>query len=266
MKDLGKWLGGIALAAMISASATAESFNGFGQDIPLESAARQIIPEGWTVDFGEGVDKSAPVSWASAKDWKSALTAAVGKKGYAAQFGSSSVVIVKSGRFASAPTAAYSSPKASATKKTKKVSTSSVSSRRANAVEREVSGGGGFVIARYRKSSYQDQELATKGEGWKPYAGKNAEGEPSDSVFTVKEGDDLRRVLVEWGDKTGWKVIWKSEFSYPIVASASFGGGFVEAATALVNAMDDVRPIITVDFYKGNQVVVVTNGSAGEAN
>ena len=84
-----------AAIALASASPSLASFEGFGQDIPLESAARQIVPEGWSVDFGDGVDRTAPVSWSSAPDWQGALRTAASRRGYEVTFGANTVVIAK---------------------------------------------------------------------------------------------------------------------------------------------------------------------------
>jgi len=111
---------------------------------------------------------------------------------------------------------------------------------------------------------------AGKGSKWRPYAGgkatKDAPAVAAPVGFSVAEGDDLRGVIETWGAAHGWKVVWDSEFSYPIAAAASFDGDFVDATTALVRAMGEARPAITVDFYKGNRVVVVANKAADEAN
>jgi len=290
-------LGSVALAtALTVGAAAAEPFSGFGQDIPLESAAKQIVPEGWNVDFAEGVDRQASVSWSSASDWKAALASAVSRRGYSAQFGSSSVVITKGGRVAQSPDAAKAAPKGKEAKEPKAAKVAKVADAErparkespAATAPREESpaarpaGGGGFVMTPYkeRKPEAPREEApkveeakaeAGKGSKWRPYAGggkatKDAPAEAAPVGFAVAEGDSLRTVIETWGSAHGWKVVWDSEFNYPISASARFDGDFVEATTALVRAMGEARPAITVDFYKGNQVVVVANKAADEAN
>lgn len=267
-------IGGLAIAASALAfSATAATaFDGFGQDIPLESAARQIVPDGWSVDFGDGVDKAAAVSWSTAKDWKSALSAAVAKKGYVAQYGSRSVVIAKGGRVAQAPDAAPRADKP-APRADRKVETRKAAQKPpAKAVEKadpvRVHGGGGFVMVPVKEKAPAVAE-GEKGD-WKPYAGKATKDGKDVAAkpkgFAVAEGDNLRSVLDVWGQSVGWKVIWKSEFTYPIAAAATFEGDFIEATTALLKAMKDSRPAINADFFRGNKVVVISNSTADEAN
>lgn len=276
-------IGGAVLAALAAGAAPAVAFDGFGKDIPLEAAARQIVPQGWTVDFGEGVDRNAKISWSGAKDWKTALSNAVASRGYVAQFGSSSVVIAKGGRVAQAP----DSPKTS--RRPAKESKESVSARPAprrapnadaESAVREI-GGGGFVIKPYRQAKPAEEPKSAEtsivakdssgGEdtAWRPYAGKVTKDASVSSApvrFSVAEGDELRSVLEKWGSAAGWTVKWDSQFHYPIEASATFDGDFIEAVSALVRAMSEARPVITVDFYKGNKVVVVKNEAADEVN
>jgi len=272
---LKELIGGVALAAALSAGvAHAESFSGFGQDIPLESAAKQIVPEGWSVDFGDGVDRRAAVSWSSASDWKSALSSAVARKGYTAQFGSSSVVIAKGGRVAQAPDAPKASPR-----KEDKPSRPEAPARRERPVKAEEPaakvGGGGFTMSTYKErkpveEAKAEPEKAEKADGkWRPYAGKatkDGDGGSAPAGFAVAEGDDLRAVLESWAAANGWKVVWESKYNYPIAAAAKFDGDFVQATSALVGAMSAARPLITVDFFTGNHVVVVSNKAADEAN
>ena len=270
--------GGAALvAALAVGTASAESFSGFGQDIPLESAAKQIVPEGWSVDFGDGVDRKAAVSWSAASDWKSALSSAVARKGYTAQFGTSTVVIAKGGRVAQAPDAPKASPrKENKPPRTQAVAPSEPAVRRerpAKVAEEAPSkvGGGGFVMATYRdRKPTEDPKSDVKSDGkWRPYAGKatkDGSAEAAPAGFSVAEGDDLRNVIETWGGANGWKVVWDSQYNYPIAAAAKFDGDFVQAVSALVGAMSGARPSITVDFFTGNHVVVVSNKAADEAN
>lgn len=246
-----------ATLAVIAASPVFASFEGFGKDIPLSSAARQIVPDGWTVDFGEGVDPSAEVSWSSAPDWQSALRSAVAKRGYSAQFGANTVVIIKAPKPAPRPYASsggQANGKASPAKRAPAPSATP---------KTEHHGGGGFQIRPYRGASAaaEGDRIARKGDGFSAY--KPA---CSASGFSVSPGQMLHPVLADWADCAGWTLVWNSEYDYRIEAAATFHGEFIDATTDLVKAMADARPTVTVDFYKGNHVVVVSNKSADEAN
>lgn len=271
------FLGVLALAAATATQSFA-AFDSFGRDIPLESAAKQIVPPGYSVDYGSGVDRNATVSWGKASDWKSALSAAVSAKGLKAEIGSNTVVIVKSSE--SKPSESKASEK-----KTPRPYSSTPSHNSHKTVERKApphhaaavptprpeTGGGGFVIRPYGGAptppASGDQKLVgkeivgkdaqTKG-GWQAYGGNG--------TFVVEPGYMLHDTLDKWASATGWKVVWNSDHDYPLVASASFSGDFQKASSDLVTALKDVRPQITADYYQGNKVVVISNKLSDEVN
>ncbi|MNL83344.1 Toxin co-regulated pilus biosynthesis protein Q [compost metagenome] len=76
----------------------------------------------------------------------------------------------------------------------------------------------------------------------------------------------LHGTLSTWAEATGWKVIWNSEHDYLIEANATFSGDFVKASSDLIKAMADARPQITVDYYQGNKVIVISNKLSDEVN
>jgi len=246
-------MGAAAVALALAATPALASFDGFGKDIPLESAAKQIVPDGWSVDYGPGVDSKAAVSWNSASDWQSALRTAVARKGYEAQIGSSSVMIVKSDRAAEAPRPYAASGKAAP--KAKPAVRRAPKPAHTEVREGSFQGGGGFSIRPYHGT---DGRLATKEDGGR--------SEAYSGGFSVSEGQMLHPVLADWAAAAGWELVWDSEFDYRLEAAARFSGDFVDAVSALTRAMEDARPSITVEFYKGNHVVVVSNKSSDEAN
>ena len=50
---------------------------GFGRDVPLRYAVMQIVPAGWTVRYGAGVDQDRLVDWSGGKAWPVVLRATV---------------------------------------------------------------------------------------------------------------------------------------------------------------------------------------------
>lgn len=51
--------------------------HGFGDDVPLSFAARQIVPPTVTVRYGLGVDPNAAVSWKGEAPWNRVLATAI---------------------------------------------------------------------------------------------------------------------------------------------------------------------------------------------
>lgn len=273
--------GSLALVLSMSVSNIAlANSDGFGSDIPLESAAHQIAPEGTVVNFGDGVDKAAAVSWKNASDWKAALSSAVANKGYKADFSDNTVTISKAEKPAAAARPYSSAPskeivQKKPTKSEKRRAPAAKPRAAAEVVQNDVpaQGGGGFTIRPYRSATTaaaapvggKDDHLVGKdivsGKDWKPVQTASGTG-----TYIVEEGFMLRQTINTWADAAGWKVVWDSEHDYVIEAHAAFIGDFVEASSKLFTAMKDARPAITVTFHKGNKVLVVSNQSSDEVN
>lgn len=68
---------------------------GFGNDIPLEFAVRQIVPATTRVSYGPGVDIQAIVNWKGGRPWPAVLLAAVLPLGMKLRATSRSVAIFR---------------------------------------------------------------------------------------------------------------------------------------------------------------------------
>lgn len=245
---------------------------GFGKDIPIGAAARQIVPEGFKVEMAEGVDAGAKATW-SGGGWRQSLAAAARSAGYAAVISGETVRIVKS-----AKPVAVSAASESEAVESKKVRRAAApvrhterhverrSSRSARAtdtiIEREsveTVSSSGFVIV----SAKPDR--APERDGWKKYESKSSAPAPVAASFVVREGQNLRSVLEEWSGRSGWRLVWNSEYSYALNSSAQFKGTFHEAAHELLRSMAHVRPQVTATFFAGNKTLVVGNELADAA-
>jgi hypothetical protein len=47
--------------------------NGFGHDIPLDFAVRQVVPHYWHIQYGSTVNQQIRVSWQGGKPWEQVL-------------------------------------------------------------------------------------------------------------------------------------------------------------------------------------------------
>ena len=59
------------------ASVSFTAARGFGTDVPLSFAARQIVPAAFSVRYADDIDSDALVSWVGEKPWNRALQAAI---------------------------------------------------------------------------------------------------------------------------------------------------------------------------------------------
>ena len=84
--------------------------------------------------------------------------------------------------------------------------------------------------------------------------------DPADPVedWLAAEGSSVRSLLTEWGDKSGWRVVWSTDREYILEAGAMFRGRFMDVASALIRSFARVRPAPWGTFYKGNRVLLVT--------
>ena len=67
--------------------------HGFGDNVPLSFAARQIVPPAVTVRYARGVDLNATVSWKGGAPWNRVLAAAVRPLRLCLTTGATSVLI-----------------------------------------------------------------------------------------------------------------------------------------------------------------------------
>ena len=74
---------------------TLQSAIGFGDDVPLAFAVRQIVPHGVSVKYGPGASATTLVSWKGGQPWNQVLVAAVRPARLRIVMGATSVLIRK---------------------------------------------------------------------------------------------------------------------------------------------------------------------------
>lgn len=85
------------------------------------------------------------------------------------------------------------------------------------------------------------------------------EEEEEDPVqdWLAEEGQNLKALLTEWSEQSGWRLIWNTNRNYVLSAGAMFRGRFADVSSALIRAFARARPAPVATFYKGNRVLVV---------
>lgn len=75
--------------------------------------------------------------------------------------------------------------------------------------------------------------------------------------WIAEEGQNLKLLLTEWSEKSGWRLVWNTNRNYVLNAGAMFRGRFADVSSALIRAFARARPAPIATFYKGNRVLVV---------
>jgi len=76
--------------------------------------------------------------------------------------------------------------------------------------------------------------------------------------WMAPEGSKLSTLLTEWGNKSGWRVIWQTNREYTLQAGAMFRGRFMDVASAILRSFARAAPAPWGTFYKGNRVLLIT--------
>jgi hypothetical protein len=73
----------------------------------------------------------------------------------------------------------------------------------------------------------------------------------------AEEGQNLKALLTEWSERSGWRIVWNTNRNYILNAGAMFRGRFADVSSALIRAFARARPAPIATFYKGNRVLVI---------
>lgn len=77
-------------------------------------------------------------------------------------------------------------------------------------------------------------------------------------TWVATAGGTMASVLHQWAVQAGWSVVYNSDITYPISASATFDGSFLTAVKHFVYSVHaDPAPLVHV--FSGNHVIVVSS-------
>ena len=113
----------------------------------------------------------------------------------------------------------------------------------------------------YQEKTRRIERLDTEKQGavWveKSLADKVDYGDGSHDWEAAK-GETLRSLLMQWGEVSGWTVVWKLDKDQKLEAGVVFRGTFTEVASAIIRTFARAIPAPIGTFYKGNRVLVVS--------
>jgi len=236
-------------AAPVLSVENAELAQGFGSDIPLVMAIRQIIPSSQPFAFEPGIDLGAPVSWQGGAPWPEVLSNTLSSAGLYARMHRDMVIIGKftSGTSAPAPMfggedhAAFDAPVTTMT-----APAPVQSSKPQTEIEKSMAAqSGGMMTAPAADTTMNSVNSA-------PVIAA--------AQWTVQPGQTLRDAVTTWATEAGVKLYWTTDYDYRIESAHAFSGSFEEALAQLLDTFADMTPQPYGQLHKsseGGQVLII---------
>lgn len=215
-----------------------QKVEGFGTDIPLALALREIVPANYAYSFGDGVNPGYRVSWTGGKDWLEVVREMIAPLGLSASVQGNIVVIRNTNSPARIAPEAGDKRSEIAPPQAEQNKTTIYSLRRqaitnpgeASAsqppetlemIEEVVSSEMPEAVPAPKAGT---QKLAAQAET--SPAGQNA----GNQIFwEARKGDSLKRTLDSWSKKANIQLVWESSHDYSINTDILMNGDFQRA-------------------------------------
>lgn len=199
---------------------------GFGRDIPLAVALKQIVPSAVFLKYGLGVDTSIPVTWQGGKPWREVLAETLRQNSMSFSENENEVIIA---RGANAPTAMP--PYAMMPPTTMPDIPVSRPPAATNFQLPPIMSMASSVVT--------------------PAPAPGAAKLPVETVWAAKAGDSLRDIFDVWCKKANVMLRWDSEYDYKIESNIALSGNFEAAVRTLLRGLKNATPHPVAQYYKG---------------
>ncbi len=224
---------------------------GFGRDLPLVMAIRQIVPAQYGFVFDQGIDVSNNVSWQGGQPWDIVLQNTLAPLGMQATIRGNVVTISRPGNMGSASVPGMQPYGA-------QVSTNIMQASASNTMAPP-------VMQPAMVSPSMQPAMISPGTGnmsSSPVPGMdavvddmsgttgyyNAASAPSATdlnatiTWSAARNSTLRTILEDWSKRVGVELYWASEYDYPIQSAVSIDGTFEDAVQTLLKGLTDSKP------------------------
>jgi len=121
------------------------------------------------------------------------------------------------------------------------------------------------AVAERASNAPRDRRIAANTEAAQRLA-SSAQAARVDGSWIARQGQTLRATLEAWGREAGWRIAWRADHEFTLMASAEFQGSFEDAAGTLIEAFANASPPIFGRFYSGNRVLVITSPQDADLN
>jgi hypothetical protein len=227
---------------------------GFGNDLPLVTALRQVIPDNYTYVLEESVPMGQSVSWNGGRPWDQVLADMIGPMGLRANIANDKVIITNENKMANVasmpepirdmrPSTQY------AMAPTNVVPASPIMSDVSNAnampsVPQAVETPIIMAPASMPVTQMRVEGLSSVSQMNAPTAPLPSRVVPqvTRGNWSAVKGDSLRNVLEEWTGQAGAELFWSSDYDYPLAGDVNVSGTFEEATENLLLGFEQARP------------------------
>lgn len=200
-----------------------EVADGFGRDLPLVMAIRQIVPSQFGFVFDDGIDLNSRVSWQGGRPWDTVLQDTLSPLGLSAAVRGNVVSISRrTGMMQSASGAAMGGPV---------VMTDTINAS-TNVPMTPT------PVAMLPTPPADDMMAG----GYMGTPANTSASLASNTSWTAPRNSTLRTILEDWSTRVGVELYWASEYDYPIQTAVSIQGTFEEAVQTLLKGLSQSRP------------------------
>ncbi len=214
----------------VSPSTGGDIVQGFGAQIPLALALRQILPTGYNFSIDQDVDMDTSVSYRGGKNWRDTVKDMLASVGLVGREQPGLLVV------------------------------SHMSAQAAPSAPSDM--GQQVVIDTAPPPSLQAQSIGQLSMGSPHMVDVPAINVGSGEGWSAEHGETLHKVLETWCRRQGVELQWMAEYDYPVEASAHFTGSFEDAVRNLLAGFETARPQPIGELHSnasaGQMVLVIT--------
>jgi len=203
-----------------------ENAEGFGNDLPLVMAIRQVVPASYGFVFDDGINLSTNVSWQGGRPWNLVLNDILSPLGLRAQINAKVVSILPAN--AGFQQVSTTGPMVSSDIMNTRASATAIAPAIAPAITYSAP-----VVA---PAVIQGQAFAATPVA----AGRMDLG--ATTTWTAPRNSTLRNILEDWSKRVGVELYWASEYDYPVQSAVSINGSFEEAVQTLLKGLNESKP------------------------
>lgn len=78
-------------------------------------------------------------------------------------------------------------------------------------------------------------------------------------TWRIQRHKSLRSHLLEWSSLVSWNLVLETPYDWPVRASASYDGSFLDAANHLASGFTTTRPAPSLMAWTANRILILTD-------